>query len=318
MNKILLFLGVAFLLPPQAHACTIPVFRYALEKWELTTYEIVVFHRSELPADVQKTIKIWSKTPLKANVDFTLVDLEAKVDPKLQKLWKREGNDKETPWMLVRYPVSRAEMLTTWAGPCTKANLLAVIDSPKRQEILSHLKRGVTGVFVLLTSGDDKADKAVHDMALKELQSLEKKIKLPEQSKDGPQLKLPLPLKVLLPIVVLDRNRPEEAAFVKMLLATEEDLEKAKSPILFPIFGRGRVLGSLTNLPDRGNELNEKHVMEVTKFLCRECSCQVKELNPGIDMLIAANWEEIFSKLFPDAKDASPDKKKIEFKKTAR
>ena len=307
MKKILL-LGVAFLLPHQADACTIPVFRYALERWELTTYEIVVFHRGELPPDLQKTIKIWTKTPLKANVDFTLVDLDARVDPKLQKLWKREGNDKKTPWMLVRYPVSRTEMLTTWAGPCTTANLLAVIDSPKRQEILSHLKRGVTGVFVLMTSGDDKADKVVHDMAIKELQALERKIKLPEQSKDGPQLKLPLPLKVLLPIVVLDRNRPEEAAFVKMLLATEEDLEKAKCPILFPIFGRGRVLGSLTNLPERGNELNEKQVMEVTKFLCRECSCQVKELNPGVDMLIAANWEEIFNQLFPDAKDA-PKKK---------
>src|SRR5262245_52089834 len=182
MKKILL-LGLAFLLPQQAYACTIPVFRYALEKWELTPYEILVFHRGTLPADVQKTIKIWTKTPLKANVDFTLVDLDARVDPKLQMLWKREGNDKQTPWMLVRYPVSRTEILTTWAGPCTKANLLAVIDSPKRQEILSHLKRGVTGVFVLLTSGDDKADKAVHDMALKELQALEKKIKLPEQSK---------------------------------------------------------------------------------------------------------------------------------------
>lgn len=309
MKKILLIVGVAILLPQQAHACTIPVFRYALEKWELTTYEIVVFHRGELPADVHTTIKIWTKMPLKANVDFTLVDLDAKTDPKLQKLWQREGNDKATPWMLVRYPVSRTEMLTTWAGPCSKANLLAVIDSPKRQEILGHLKRGVTGVFVLLTSGDSKADKVVHDMALKELQALQKKIKLPEQSKDGPQLKLPLPLKVVLPIVVLDRNRPEETAFVKMLLATEEDLEKAKSPILFPIFGRGRVLGSLTNLPDRGNELNEKQVMEVTKFLCRECSCQVKELNPGVDMLIAANWEEIFNKLFLDAKGAGPTKK---------
>jgi hypothetical protein len=307
-KSFVLLFGVAFLLPQQAFGCTIPVFRYALEKWELTTHEIVVFHRGALPADVGATIKAWSKTPLKVNADFTLVDLDSTVDAKMQKLWAKEGKDAKTPWILVRYPIPRQEALILWAGPCTKDNLLAVLDSPKRQEIAGHLKKGVSSVFVLLTSGDEKADKAVHEMALKELQSLEKKIKLPEQSKDGPQMKLPLPLKVVLPIVVVDRSRPEEAAFVKMLLATEEDLEKAKGPILFPIFGRGRVLGSLANLPDRGDELNEKQIMDVTKFLCRECSCQVKELNPGVDMLLAINWDDTFNKMFPQVKEGKSKK----------
>src|SRR2546423_1168227 len=87
MNKILLLLiGVVFMLPQQALGCTIPVFRYALEKWELATHEIVVFHRGALPDDVHATIKAWGKTPLKANVEFTLVDLDGTVDAKLQKL----------------------------------------------------------------------------------------------------------------------------------------------------------------------------------------------------------------------------------------
>jgi hypothetical protein len=313
-KTLLLLVGVVFLLPQPAIGCTIPVFRYALEKWELATHEIVVFHKGALPEDVGKA---WSKTPIKANVDFTLVDLDGTVDAKMQKLWAKEGKDAKTPWMFVRYPIPRQESMILWAGPCTKENVLAVLDSPKRQEILGHLKRGVSSVFVLLTSGDEKADKAVHDMALKELQSLEKKIKLPEQSKDGPQIKLPLPLKVELPIVVVDRSRPEEAAFIKMLLMTDEDLDKVKSPMLFPIFGRGRILGSLVNTADRGNELTEKQVMEVTKFLCRECSCQVKDLNPGVDMLLAANWEEIFNKMFADEKDAKPGEKKLELKKPA-
>ena len=190
MKKIfLLLIGCAFLLPYQATACTIPVYRYALEKWELTPYEILVFHRGGLPIDVQKAIQKWSKTPLKANIDITLVDLDAKMAPHLEKLWQREGNDKQTPWMLVRYQAANAKEPSAWTGPCTTANLQNVIDSPQRQAILAHLQRGVTGVFVLLKSGDEKADNAAYEMALRELQSLEKKIKLPVQSKDGPQLR---------------------------------------------------------------------------------------------------------------------------------
>jgi hypothetical protein len=157
---------------------------------------------------------------------------------------------------------------------------------------------------LLLNSGDEKADKGSHEMALTELQSLEKKIKLPEQSKDGPQMKLPLPLKLSLPLLTLDRNKAGEAMFVKLLLATEEDLDQVKGPILFALFGRGRVLGSLY-----GKELTNDQVREVTKFLCRECSCQVKELNPGIDMLMPINWEDVFNKMF-GSKESAPEKPK--------
>ena len=94
--------------------------------------------------------------------------------------------------------------------------------------------------------------------------------------------------------------------FIKLLLETEPELDEAKGPILFPIFGRGRVLGSLT-----GKELNEEQIREVTKFLCRECSCQVKELNPGIDMLLTANWDDIFNKMFDDKQPAPADVPKV-------
>jgi hypothetical protein len=298
MKKILLT-ALVLLVPYSAHACTIPVFRYALEKWDLTPYEMVVFHRGPLPADVKKTVDAWSKAG-RANVDFTLVDLDGKVDAKLQKLWDKQAGSPRTPWLVLRYPQPKAEAFTVWAGPGTADNINGLFDSPKRQAVLNHLKAGST-VFLLLNSGDEKADKAAHDTALAELQSLEKKIKLPEQSKDGPQMKLPLPLKVSLPLVTLDRNSAEETLFVKLLLATEEDLDQQKGPILFALFGRGRVLGSLY-----GKELTAEQVRAVTTFLCRECSCQVKELNPGVDMLLAAHWEEIFNKMFEPEKKLAP------------
>lgn len=289
----LVLVSFALLVPQKTQGCTIPVFRYALEKWELTPYEILVYHRGPLPADVAKELKKWSAAPNKANIDITLIDLDAKMTPAQQKFWKREGDEQQTPQMLVRYLAADPSEASAWRGPCTVANLHAILDSPMRRAILAHLTRGVSIVYILMTSDDAAKDRAALEMVTKELQMLERKIKVPVQSDDGPKLRLPLPLKVSFPVLVLDRNQPEEAAFVRLLLGTEERLAAMKGPIVFPIFGRGRVLGGLT-----GDEISPDQVMEVAKFLCRECSCQVKELNPGIDMLMTAHWNEMFDQMF--------------------
>lgn len=299
MKKLLCLVLLAFA-TPAADACTIPVFRYALEKWDLTPYEIAVYHRGPLPESVAAELKQWSDSLNKANLEITLIDLDGKLTKAQQKVWDKDGDAKQLPWMIVRYSAADASEPSAFRGPCTVANLHGVIDSPMRRAILAHLTRGASTVFVLMTSDDEKADRAAVDMSLRELQSLERKIKLPMQSDDGPKIKLPIPLKVSFPVLVLDRNQPEEAAFIRMLLATEERLFDMKGPILFPIFGRGRVLGGLT-----GKEISPDQLMDVAKFLCRECSCQVKELNPGIDLLMSLHWNDAFDQMY-DGKEPIP------------
>jgi hypothetical protein len=57
------------------------------------------------------------------------------------------------------------------------------------------------------------------------------------------------------------------------------------------VFGRGRALCSLY-----GNDLKgPAELRRSLDFLCRACSCQAKELNPGIDLMIAGDWTVIFS-----------------------
>ncbi len=302
--KYLFSLGVLLALSiPAAPACTIPVFRYALEKWDLTPYEVLVFHRGPLPKETDAELKKWTDVRMKINLDVTLVDLDAKMSETNAKLWKREGDGKKTPFMLVRYHGVGVAEPSAWKGECTPANLRNVIDSPMRQKIIAQLTGGASVVYVLLTSGDDKADKDAHALAVKELADLEKKIKLPVQSDTGPKLRLPLELKVSLPLLVLDRKSAAEAGLISQLLNIEEDLDKVKGPILFPIFGRGRALGGL-----HGKELNAEILFRATQFLCKECSCQVKELNPGVDLIFHANWNDIFDRMF-DKKDVSPLKK---------
>ncbi len=298
--KYLLSLGVFVASIVPAQACTIPVFRYALEKWDLTPYEVLVYHRGPLPKDTDKELKRWTDARMEINLDVTLVDLDANMSATQEKLWKRDGDVKQTPWMIVRYFGTGAAEPSAWKGPCTAANLRSLVDSPMRQTIIGHLSRGASVVYVLLKSGDAKADQAALKMAAKELADLEKKIKLPVQSETGPKIRLPLPLKVELPLLVLDRTTPQEADFVRLLLNVEEDLDKIKGPILYPIFGRGRALGGLY-----GKELNPDILFRATQFLCKECSCQVKELNPGVDLIIHAHWNNIFDRMF-DKKETTP------------
>ena len=292
--------GIAILVPQSARACTIPVFRYALEKWDLTPAELLVFHNGALPKELDETLTQFGAAPHKLNLEITRADLASKVAPKLMKLWEREGKKDQGPWMLIRYAGMDPTDPSAYSGPCTVANLKSIADSPLRQAILAHLARGTAVVWVQVTSEDRQADETIHALLKKELAGLEKKIKLPVQSDTGPKIMLPLPLKASFTLLVLDRNKPEEAGFLQLLLGMEDRLQTMKGPMVFPVFGRGRVLGSLCAAK---KEITEEQILEVTKFLCRECSCQIKDLNPGIDAVMSADWRKMFDRLY-DKKDA--------------
>ncbi len=288
-----LAIASALLLPQRGLGCTIPVYRYALERWDLGDYEVRVFHRGPLPADLQAAVKRWQHSH-HGNMEISTVDLDGKLTPELRQLWQKQEGRATLPWLVVRLPGTEAD--PAWAGSCTPATLAAVADSPARQRIVAALSRAETAVFVLLGGGDAAADAAAGKLVADELRQLEKGMKLPEQSKDGPQLRLPLPLQVRFTLLPLRRDDPAEQAFITMLLATEEGLDRIKGPILFPIFGRGRALGSLY-----GKDLNAGEVFQVAHFLCKECSCQLKELNPGTDLLIRADWPAILERIMNDS-----------------
>jgi hypothetical protein len=71
-----------------------------------------------------------------------------------------------------------------------------------------------------------------------------------------------------------------------MLLATEPDLKQSSGPIAFPVFGQGRALYALV-----GKGIKHETIDEAASFLIGSCSCQVKEKNPGSDLLMAVDWK---------------------------
>lgn len=287
-----ILLGVAALLisVSPGEACSIPVFRYALERWGLGPYEVIVYHKGALDGDGEAVVKKINDT--KANVHVTTVDLAGKVEPALAKWWDKYGDKNKLPYVLLRAHDGADLEAPVWSGPLTKDHLKAVLDSPVRQQMLQHLTKGESAVFLLLTSGNAKADEEAEKLLDEQLGILQKKVKLPEQDADGPQMKLGLPLRVGFKVLKISRNDPAEAAFVHMLLRCDEEILKVDEPIAFPVFGRGRMLCSL-----HGKDLNATQLANVVRFLCGACSCQVKELNPGVDLLLTGDWVDILEKI---------------------
>jgi hypothetical protein len=286
--------------PGRSLGCTIPVYRYALERWDLATYELLVYHRGPLPKDLAAAVSHWQQ-PGRGNLEVVPIDLDGKVSAEQQRVWKEQEAKATLPWLVVRLPGPDVEKPIAWTGPLSAANLAAVADSPVRQRIVSSLQRGETTVYLLLRGSDAAENEAAVRLVGDELKRLEQLLKLPIQSTEGPQLRLPLPLQVKFTLIELDRNAPAEQQFIRMLLATEEGLDEVKGPILMPIFGRGRLLGSLF-----GKDINAGEVFNVAQFLCKECSCQLKELNPGTDLLTHADWPAIFEKITSAAAESPP------------
>jgi hypothetical protein len=268
-----------------ADACSIPVFRYALERWQPAPYEVVVFHKGPLGDDARALAARFEGPKTPVNVAFTAVDLDGKPDEEHLKLWGAQPKGATLPWLVVRYPDAGEKDPPLRACPFTEANVATLLGSPLRRQMAEALTQGETAVFLVVESGDPKADAAALELLDKELARLQKTAKLPEKSDEGPQLRYAVPVKVSFKVLRLSRRDAAEADLLRQVLGSEEGLAAARGPIVCPVFGRGRLLCAL-----HGDEIGPEQLGRVATFLCGACSCRVKELNPGVDLLLAADW----------------------------
>lgn len=284
-------------------ACSVPVFRYALERWRSDPYQVVVFHRGKLTTDQQAVVDALKPDGLagkkSTNIMLRTVDLAGKVDPAVQTLWKQQKT-KVLPWMVVRYP---APVPPAWVGPLSQQTVSQLLDSPVRREVARRILKGDCGVWVLLESGDSKQDDAAFGLLTARLKYEQSHLKLPEISEkdraDGLIDIDPQQFKVAFSVIRLSRNDPAEKLFVQMLLGSDvetyedtpfglRDRQFDGQPIAFPIFGRGRVLP-----PSIGKGINAENVSIDCNTLVGECTCTVKRSNPGLDLVMSVDWDTL-------------------------
>ena len=278
------------LLSKSVLSCNVPVFRYALERWPADPYEIVVFHRKPFSEIDKSNVEWLEKSSFanfqNANYSIQIVDLTSELSDSMRDLYESIDSH-ELPCMTVRYPMSAGISRVIWAGSLTKDNAVMAVDSPLRQEIAERIINGESVVWILLESGNTTKDNAAAELLQEQLSSMEKNLSLNYMS-DGTVDKLTSEpdIRIVFSLLRLSRNDPAESIFINMLMHSEPDLfDYTSYPMTFPIYGRGRALFTLV-----GDGISERNIKEACAFLTGACSCEVKALNPGIDLLIAADW----------------------------
>ena len=290
-TSLLVFLTATLYAAPPARACNVPLFRFALERWRPDAYQFIVLHHGPLQPfaktavdELNKCVDQPSGGP---NLTVDLLDV-SKISQEDREKLKTLNPLWQLPYLVVRYPGGAGDGTPVWQGPLMDAPVRALLDSPVRREIAQRLLAGESGVWVLLESGDAKADAKAESELTAYLKNLEATRKLPELT-DSPKDKLlreDLPLRIAFSIVRIRRDDPDEEMTVRLLLHSEPDLAARKEPMAFPMFGRGIMLYALV-----GKGINEDTVGDAVDLLVGACRCEVKKLNPGLDLLMTADWE---------------------------
>jgi hypothetical protein len=273
-----------------AHACNVPVFRFALERWRADAYRVTILVEGPLTAADQEVLTQLEEQQEKslANVQIRVLDV-ASLEGSEKELLKASPEAKY-PLLTMQYPAALRIEVPLWSQPFTRATTTQLLDSPLRKELLNRLLDGETAVWLLLESGDRERDDAAATLLTEQLAKLSKELTLPELT-DLPDDNLfaKTPLKLSFSLMRVPRGEAE-APLVQMLVHSESDLPDRNDPMVFPVFGRGRAL-----LPLIGAGITADNIKNSAAFLVGACSCEVKELNPGFDLLLSADWDALLS-----------------------
>ena len=278
-------------------ACTVPVFRFALEQWPPDQFEVALFHEGPLTAAQKALLEKIQPTETEnttvPNMRIHSVNLVDSPDPRWVKWWnENKPKDSTGPRLVFFYPASTMKMTPMWSCDFTADLVSNALQSPARKKVAAQLEAGDSAVWVLVECGNKEKDTAARQILETRLQHMAQTLKLPEvktQDIQSGYLSIrPEDLKLSFSVVTLRAGDPAEDAFRATLINSEDDLKDINEPMTFPIFGRGRALPALV-----GKGINADMIDEASAFLSGPCSCQVKRQNPGFDLLTSVNWDQL-------------------------
>ena len=288
-----------------ADACNIPVFRFALERWKPDSCEVVVFHNGTMLPDDETTVgELETASVAKdgdANLNVIRCDPGNTTDQELRDLWLsvKEKSHSQLPMLVVRSLKGRGKTINHWHGSLQEAKAAGLIASPVRTELTKRLQSGDAIVWLVLKSTDNQKTAAVLELLKQQCQELPNKIELPEGiGLPGSELYSEVPLLLQFSVLEIAAGDPQEQYLIRQLTGFQSEAFAAGEPLIIPVFGRGRALEVIP-----ASQLNADLVHDLTEFLCGACSCQVKEQNPGFDLLLSTNWNTV---LFGEDSEGPP------------
>jgi len=286
------------LVPSSAFACSVPVFRYAMERWPADYYEAVLIYRGQLTEDQKQLLNELrqedSETEAFLNLRILEADVAAATEEKVKGLLMSEELPETLPVLVLWYPWQRGRTPPVWQGPFTSSTVAALLQSPTRQKLAKRLIEGQTAVWIFLESGNADKDKAALRLLEQELETAARELK--EEAESIPDEFAVPEVTYAFSILPVSRSDPNERMLLTLLLNSEPDLDEyADEPVIFPVFGRGRVLFALI-----GEGITVDNIRETIAFLVGPCGCEIKMMNPGVDLLMAANWDAAAMKFYEE------------------
>lgn len=290
------FFLIALTMSAVAAACNIPVFRYALERWQPDSCEVIVFHDAALSDADEKFVKSLEATSIvqdgPANLRIIRADIRTELSDDIASLWQTlTGREAQTaavtfPYVVARSKLAKGRVANHWQGTLEDARTGHLLESPVRTELTRRLLAGDSVVWLLLKSTDAEQSKAAKELLESQFRDLSRRIELPEGiGLPGSELHSDVPLLLQFSVLEIAADDPKEQFLVRLLKGFQPDAFAAGTPLAIPVFGRGRALEVIP-----ASQLNPGLIEDLTVFLCGACSCQVKELNPGFDLLLGTDW----------------------------
>jgi len=291
-----------FVLASPAFACSVPVFRYAMERWPADFYDGVLIHRGPMTEEQKQLQNKLQEENYEAEAPLNLrlleVDVNDATEEKVKELLMSEELPETLPALALWYPWQRGRAAPVWQGPFTRSTVSALFDSPVRQKLVERLTEGQTAVWIFLESGNADKDKAALQLLEKELETATQELK--EQAESMPDDWGMPKVTYEFSILPFSRSDPNESMLLTLLLNSEPDLDEfADAPIIFPVFGRGRALYALV-----GDGITVDNIRETIYFLTGPCGCEIKMMNPGVDLLMVANWDAAAMKFYEEFYEA--------------
>jgi hypothetical protein len=280
-----------------ARSCSVPVFRYALERWNPDPYKAIFIYRDKISEKDRALLDQLNQAIFNAEYPLNLrmreVDVATFSKEKLEGLLKGPIPE-ELPVFAVWYPDQMGKEVPLWTIRLTPSVIQDLMISSKRKQMAESLINGESVVWVFVPSGNSKMDEEAMALIRQELESaVDKYSKTPFYVLSGNRKK---ELTYGFPILTVSPDDANERFFLDMLLHSESDLlEYTHEPMVFIVFGRGRSLGCLF-----GEYITSDKIQDAIAFLSGACSCEVKALNPGMDLLLAAPWDQVVMDSFVD------------------
>lgn len=283
---------LTFVWSSAAFSCDTPVYRYAVYRWPAAAYEVYYLHQDPM-SDADKALheKITALAKDKeAPANLGLITVDVSADPELRqsvppdvKAAYDSLDNPSLPTYLVVTPYGQL----IHAGGLEDASVDRMIRSPARQKMAERIEAGDAGVLVMLTCSDEDANAAAEKTVRQVVTDVrDGKLQLyaaPSVKKEDEDKKQDHAVG----FVKVNREDEKEAWFVRQLLTIESDLKDIDEPMVFAVFGRGRLLPPCVG---RGIQYDNL-VGEYVEFMTGACSCTVKDQNPGMDLLTSYNWE---------------------------